>query len=304
MDSHHHHHHSDLSDRGQKSLLVSSLLNGIITIAQIIGGLLSNSLSLLSDALHNLGDTLAIFIAYLARKFGNKTATPHKTFGYKRIEIIAALFNSATLIVISLFLFVEAFKRFADPEPIKGQLMLLVAIVGLLANLISVFLLNPHKKGSLNIKAAYLHLLGDTLSSVAVILGGIAITFWEQYWVDPVITIAVGLYLIIHTIKVLKQSVNILMQSSPETIKIEELAGFMVNLSPEIKNVHHIHIWTLDDKRIFLECHIQLNKNLSISDTEKISGLLRKKLEKQFSISHLTFQYEVYSDHPDSLIHQ
>ncbi|MDA3911979.1 MAG: cation diffusion facilitator family transporter [Bacteroidales bacterium] len=300
MGTHVHHH----SDKGQKGLLISTLLNFFITIVQIIGGLLSNSLALLSDALHNLGDTIAIFLAYLANRFGNKAANESKTFGYKRIEIIAALFNAVSLIVISIFLFVEAGKRFANPEEIKGGLMLIVAISGLLANLISVFILNPHKAKNLNIKAAYLHLLGDTLSSFAVILGGIAIILWDIYWIDPLITIAIGVYLIIHTLKILKHSINILMQASPENIDIQRIAKQIKTVDNRIENVHHIHAWTLDDMRCFIECHIKLQENITVSETEKISQSIENNLKESIENLHLTIQFEHNLTHPDNLIHQ
>jgi cobalt-zinc-cadmium efflux system protein len=297
-----HHHHPNL--KGQKGLLTSSLLNFFITLVQIVGGLLSNSLSLLSDALHNLGDTLAIFLAYLANRFGNKAANERKTFGYKRIEIIAALFNSASLIVISIFLFVEAGKRFANPEEIKGGLMLIIAIIGLLANVISVYILKPHKAKNLNIKAAYLHLLGDTLSSVAVIFGGIAIILWDIFWIDPLITILIGIYLIFHSLKILKHSVNILMQASPNEIDVKNIAMEINAVDERIENVHHIHTWTLDDKRCFVECHIKLKVNLSVAETEEITKNIEIALNQSFVNLHLTIQYEYNKIHPDNLIQE
>jgi cobalt-zinc-cadmium efflux system protein len=290
----HTHNHNSKSQRG---LLISTVLNFVITAAQIVGGLLSNSLSLLSDALHNFGDAVAVFVAWMAGKIGRRDANERKTFGYKRIEIIAAFVNAAVLVVISVVLFVEAGRRFADPEPVKGPLMLIVASIGLLANLISVFILNPHKGENLNVKAAYLHLMGDTLSSVAVIFGGIAITFWEIYWIDPVITVAVGLYIIYHTVRILRHSFDILMQSTPAGLNLKDVA-ITINARDEVCNAHHIHAWTLDDNRLFLECHIQLCSDMSVSDTEQITEDLKEQLNKEFSISHLTVQYE-YSECPD-----
>ena len=194
--AHHHHHGADM--KGHK-LLWATALNFSITLVQIVGGLVSNSLSLLSDAVHNLGDSSAIFIAFLAGRHAEKCPDLRKTFGYKRSEILAALFNAVALIVICVFLFVEAYERFRNPEPIRGAVMLIVATFGLLANLIAVVMLHRDREHNLNIRAAYLHLLGDTLSSVAVILGGIAIWIWKLYWLDPLITVAVGVYIIWHT---------------------------------------------------------------------------------------------------------
>jgi len=285
------------NSKSQRGLLISTVLNFVITAAQIVGGLLSNSLSLLSDALHNFGDAVAVFVAWMAGKIGRRDANERKTFGYKRIEIIAAFVNAAVLVVISVVLFVEAGRRFAEPEPVKGPLMLIVASIGLLANLISVFILNPHKGENLNVKAAYLHLMGDTLSSVAVIFGGIAITFWEIYWIDPVITVAVGLYIIYHTVRILRHSFDILMQATPAGLNLKDVAK-TINARDEVCNAHHIHAWTLDDNRLFLECHIQLCSDMSVSDTEQITEDLKEQLNKEFSISHLTVQYE-YSECPD-----
>ena len=219
--SHGHHHHSN--DLQGRSLLWVTLLNLSITIVQVIGGIISNSLSLLSDALHNLADSSAIFIAFVAGKISRRKPDIRKTFGYKRIEILAALFNAIVLIAICIFLFYEAYERFINPQPIKGMLMLIIATFGLLANLGSVFILHKDKSHNLNIKAAYLHLLGDTLSSVAVIVGGIAIWVWKVYWIDPLITVFVGIYIIWHTWGIVKETVDILMQSVPHEIDLGKI---------------------------------------------------------------------------------
>ncbi|MFO7880635.1 MAG: cation diffusion facilitator family transporter [Bacteroidota bacterium] len=293
------HKHSQ-EEKGQRGLLISTVLNFVITAAQVVGGLMSNSLALMSDALHNFGDAVAVFVAWLAGRIGKRDANERKTFGYKRIEIIAAFVNAAVLVVISVVLFVEAAQRFVDPEPVKGPLMLIVAGIGLLANLVSVFILNPHKGRNINIKAAYLHLMGDTLSSVAVIFGGIAIVVWEMYWIDPVITVGVGLYIIFHTVKILRHSFDILMQSTPAGLNLEAVSA-SIEAHDEICNVHHMHAWTLDDDRLFLECHIQLCSDMAVSDTEHITNLLSERLKNEFNITHLTVQYE-YSECPDESV--
>jgi cobalt-zinc-cadmium efflux system protein len=240
--SHHHHSHGHThqyhgDDLKGKKLLWVTLLNFSITIVQVIGGVLSNSLSLLSDALHNLADSSAILIAFLAGKRSKKQPDKYKTYGYKRIEILAAFFNGIVLIAICLFLFVEAYERFVDPKPIKGLIMLIVASFGLLANLISVLVLHKSKNKNLNIKAAYLHLMGDTLSSVAVIIGGVAIWLFNIVWIDPLITILVGMYIIWHTWSVVKESIDILMQAVPANIDINEIK-YNVEKLPEIDNIH------------------------------------------------------------------
>jgi cobalt-zinc-cadmium efflux system protein len=207
---HPHNHRQDLSGNAHsgKNLLISILLNLTVSIAEVIGGLISNSLALISDALHNLGDTFALFIAYIAALISRKTLSPKKTFGYKRIEILAALFNAVILVVIIVFLFIESFKRLANPESIKGLIMLIVAVIGFSANLISVILLKKHSGKNINIRAAYLHLLGDTVSSVMVILSGILIYFFNLFWIDPLVTILLGLYLLKETYMILKEAVD------------------------------------------------------------------------------------------------
>jgi len=198
----HEHNHRDLS---QQRLLITTLLNFIITVAEIIGGILSNSLSLLSDAVHNLGDTIATLIAYIARRISKKEPDIKRTFGFHRVEILGALLNAVILLVITIYLFYEAYHRLIEPEPIKGVIMFIVAVIGLFANVIGMLLLRRDQKESLNVRAAYIHLLGDSLSSVAVIIGSIFIYFYEVYWLDPLITILIGLYILMQTWKILKQ---------------------------------------------------------------------------------------------------
>jgi cobalt-zinc-cadmium efflux system protein len=299
MEHDHHHHHKDISG---KNLLITSLLNLAITIVEIAGGLISNSLALLSDALHNLGDTSAVFIAYMAHLISRKGRTSKKTFGYKRIEILAALFNAIVLIVITSYLFVEAFRRIRHPEPIKGNVMFVVAVVGLLANILSVLLLKRDSKHNINVRAAYLHLLGDTISSVAVIAGAFFIYFFGWYWIDPLITFIVGLYILKETWVVLKQAVEILMQGTPEDLDLTEVKEALEDL-PEIDNIHHVHAWNLNDNEIHFECHVDLNDDIRVSQTEKIKDKIHEILLNKFNITHVTIQYEFNCCDNKEMIH-
>lgn len=289
-----HHHHSHGHHHGasnQKNLLWTTLLNVVITAAEIVGGLLSNSLSLLGDALHNLSDAVAVFIAYLANRISNKASTPSKTFGYKRIEILAAMFNSVVLIAICIFLFVEAVKRFSHPEEVKGTLMFIIATIGLVANLIGVMLLKKGAHENLNVRAAYLHLLGDTLSSVLVIISGILIIYLKWYWVDPLITIIIGLYITKETFDILRQTINILMQFAPEGINIFDIKREIETL-PQISNVHHVHVWCLNDNQVHFESHIDLKEDLLNSETDNIRSEVSDLLHDKFGITHSTLQFE------------
>lgn len=298
------HTHSSFNQKERKSnLLLVTVLNFIITLAEVAGGLISNSLSLLSDAIHNFGDTLAILLAFVASKIGNRGATEKKTFGYKRAEILAALLNSMVLVVITIFLFVEAYKRFLSPEPVKGRIMFAVAVVGLLGNLFSILLLRHNTGKNLNIRAAYLHLLGDTISSVAVIAGSLLIYFYNIFWIDPVVTVLIGVYILKEAFAVLKETVDILMQGTPASIDITEVVKAMEQFG-QISNVHHVHTWKLDDKQIHFECHVDLDKNLLASDADLLRLEIEEMLKKKFRISHVTIQFEYNCCMEKSIIHK
>lgn len=296
---HGHHGHTHLRDR---NLLVSALLNGVITLAEIIGGLVSNSLSLLSDALHNLGDTSAIFIAWMASLISRKDHTDKRTFGYKRAEILAALFNAVVLVVIIFYLFLEAWKRLHHPEPVRGGIMLGVAVVGLIANLLSVLLLKKHAGESLNVRAAYLHLLGDTVSSVVVIITAVLIWAFNLYWIDPAVTFLLGLYLLRETYRILKEALDILMQGTPQGLDLQQVKKTLEHIRG-IDNIHHVHAWNLSDKDIHFECHVDLTENIRISETEEIQDAIRALLLEQFHITHVTIQYEYNCCADKNMIH-
>jgi cobalt-zinc-cadmium efflux system protein len=294
----HHDHNTEI--KGNR-LLFATVLNLAISVAEIIGGLLSNSLSLISDAFHNLSDGLAIFIAWAANKISSKPSNLKWTFGYKRIEILAAMLNAGILVVISVWLFYEALWRLFNPEPIKSGVMIIVAFIGLLANFVAVILLRADSKKNINVKAAYLHLFGDTLSSVAVIIGGILIYFFEIYWLDPVITMLIGMYLLRETWRILKQANAILMQGVPEGINLELIRGDLEQI-PEIANIHHVHLWNLDDHSIHFECHVDMKKDFRLSETGEIHSRIESLLKERYAIGHVTIQFEFQRCDDQSLV--
>jgi cobalt-zinc-cadmium efflux system protein len=284
----HGHGHSDLNGR---NLLLVTILNLAITIAEIVGGLLSNSLALLSDAIHNLGDTFAVLLAWTANKISERSANERKTFGYKRVEILAALFNAVTLFVIIIFLFREAIIRVQHPEPIKGLLMFVVATIGLVANLIAVILLKHDSKKNINIKAAYLHLLGDTVSSLAVIASSVLIYFFKVYWLDPVMTILIGFYILIETFSVLRESFDILMQATPKNTNLQKIKH-SIEAIKGIDNIHHVHVWNLTDRQVHFECHADVTENIKISETDSLLNQIEEILKNNFNVTHVTIQFE------------
>jgi cobalt-zinc-cadmium efflux system protein len=303
MGGHHHHSHDIDEKKGSKNLIITILLNLLITVAELIGGIFSNSLALISDALHNFSDGLAMFIALVAMKISKRESNVRKTFGYKRIQILAALFNSVVLIVISIGLLYEAYHRFMNPEPVKSIPMLVVAVIGLIANFVSVVLLKNHSHQNLNIKAAYLHLIGDTLSSVAVIVGGVLIYFFDIYWIDPLVTVIISIYIIKETVSVLLETYNILMQATPKHINLLELQKEIEKIA-EIKGAHHLHAWNLSDKDIHFEAHIELSKDLKVSESDKILKKVENLLQKDFRIAHVTLQVEYCICDDKSLINK
>jgi cobalt-zinc-cadmium efflux system protein len=302
--THFHHHHG--SDRHNhkigRNLLLATLLNIVITVIEVAGSLISNSFALMSDALHNFSDTIAIFLAYISNKISQRKPNAKRTFGFKRVEILAALFNSIVLIVICIFIFIEAWKRFQDPQPINGLVMTVVATIGLIANFIAVSFLQQDKDKNLNVKAAYLHLIGDTLSSVAVVIGGIFIYWFNIIWLDPVLTFIIGLYILKETWIVLKQAYLILLQATPPEIELE-LVISALKRHAEIENVHHVHVWKLNDSQIHFECHVDLKTDYRISETEAILFRIKDTLKTEFGIEHTTIQFEYNCCNDKSIIY-
>jgi cobalt-zinc-cadmium efflux system protein len=286
-------HNTDTHSK-ENGLTISFLLNLTTSIIQIVGGLLSGSLSLISDALHNLSDSVALLLSLLVIKLSKKENTETRTFGYKRAEILAALFNASMLIVVAIFLFKEAYVRFYDPHPINSILMLSVASIGLMANLISVFLLKGHAHSDMNIRSAYLHLFSDFLSSIAVVAGALAIYAYKSYWVDPVLTVIIGLYVLKGGYQILEDSLTILMQNVPKGISLKEIQS-NIEAVDGVKNLHHAHLWAVTERDIHLEAHINLNKDMPVSETCKLYAQIESLLEEKYGIHHITLQFEVDS---------
>ncbi|GBD87502.1 cadmium, cobalt and zinc/H(+)-K(+) antiporter [bacterium BMS3Abin03] len=284
--SHSHHKHNSAGGR----LLITMILNFIISITEVIGGVLSGSLSLISDALHNFSDGISIIISYFAIKLKGKDNSFKHTFGFKRAEILAAVINSSVLVVICFFLFYEAVSRFQNPEPIKGMLMTGVAAIGLTANIIGTLLLKRDAKHSINIRSSYLHLLSDAVSSVAVIIGGLAILFWNVYWLDPLLTILIGLYILKKSFQILMQAVHVLMEGTPPGISIEEIQSEVEKIEA-VENIHHVHIWMVGENDVHLEAHINV-PDMMISKSNSLRNEIENLLKTKFDIRHITLQFE------------
>lgn len=296
----HDHSHPDLKG---KKLLLSILLNIVITVAQVMGGLISGSLSLLSDALHNFSDVLSLIVSYIADRYSKKDASVTKTFGYKRAEIIAAFVNSATLIVVAIYLIYEAILRFTDPHTIKSSLVIWLAILGIAVNGFSVLLLFKDSKSNMNMRSAYLHLFTDMAASVAVLIGGLLMKYFEWFWVDSLLTLLIALYLIVMGYDLLKSSFKVLMLFTPDDLSLEVIHDAVCKI-PEIKNIHHMHIWQLNEQETHLEAHVDFYKDVTLSQFDTVLTKVEEVLFHDFGINHVTIQPEHQKDDPKDIIVQ
>ncbi|MCF7568730.1 cation diffusion facilitator family transporter [Sabulilitoribacter arenilitoris] len=299
--SHNHSHsHTDLKGR---NLFISILLNIVITVAQVIGGLISGSLALLSDALHNFSDVVSLIISYIAEKLSKRKASFQKTFGYKRAEILAAFINAATLMIVAVLLIIEAVERFQNPQEIESNLVIWLSVIAILGNGFSVLLLKKDSEANMNMKSAYLHLLTDMMASIAVLIGGLLMKYYQLYWVDSVLTFIIALYLIWMGFDLLKNSTKVLMLFTPESTPINKIVE-EINAFNSIKNVHHVHIWQLNEEEIHLEAHIDFNEDITLSQFDTILQDIEALLFSKYDINHVNIQPEFGKDDVKDVIVQ
>lgn len=289
--SNNHSHSHDHSDKSIPKLWFTLFLNLGISIAQIIGGVISNSMALISDAVHNLSDTGSIGISLVARTYARKEADKQMTFGYRRADIIGAFINLIVLVAVSLFLIKEGIERYISPQEIDGTIMFWVALAGLVGNVLSVIILHADSKESLNIKSAYIHLFWDAVASLAVIVGGLLILFYDLFIIDPLLTIGIALYILQTSYKLLKETVGILMEATPADIDIGSIKKELEKLS-SVQDVHHIHVWKIDENKKMLECHALIPESES-SNLESIKAEIKQVLSDSFDITHSAIEFEL-----------
>ncbi len=285
-----HHHGEQQNGVSTRPLKITLVLVLVIMVAEIIGGFLSNSLALLSDAGHMLTDALALGLSWFAMNLARRPATPTRTYGYHRAEIMAALINGTVLVVVSVFIFYEAYRRFSEVPEVKGPMMLAVAVIGLIANLIGMFLLRKSSQKSINIKAAFWHIISDTLSSVGVIIAGIVIYFTGWSTADPIVAVIIGIVILWGAVRIVKESVNILLESVPEHIEMEKVTA-AVKAVPDVADVHDVHIWTITSGIYALSAHLSI-ADQTVSQSCDILTKVNKVLAEDFNITHTTLQIE------------
>lgn len=291
MSHSHSHTHLHAHDLNGRNLLISIFLNIAITVAQVIGGLLSGSLALFSDALHNFSDVVSLIISYIANKLVKRKASLKRTFGYKRAEILAAFINASTLIIVAVLLIIEAVKRFQNPQQIESNLVIWLSIVAILGNGFSVLLLKNNANSNMNMKSAYLHLLTDMMASVAVLVGGLLMKFYQIWWIDSVLTFLIAIYLIWMGFDLLKASTKVLMLFTPDSIPVDEIVT-KLNSFETISNVHHVHVWQLNEEEIHFEAHVDFEKNISLTEFDVILNKIEEFIYHKYDINHVNIQPE------------
>ena len=290
------HNHTHRGEERSK-LVLACALTGTMFIVEGIAGFLTNSLALLSDAGHMLTHMIALLISLGAIMFASRPPTARKTYGFYRLEILAALFNGATLFLITLWIFFHAYKRIINPEPVASGHMFIVAIVGLLVNLACAYILKT-SHGSLNIKSAFMHMMADTFSSLVVVFGAIIMHYTQWYILDPALSILICIVILVWSYQLITESVDILLEATPKDVDLENVVKSISELD-EIEGVHDVHIWTITSGMYAMSAHVYI-KDLMVSETHRIMANINTLVNKKFSIGHTVIQFEsnVCSDNP------
>lgn len=305
MGHHHEHGHDHSHGANKKVLLLSFIIITGYMIVEAIGGFLTNSLALLSDAGHMLSDSISLGIAMLAFTFGEKAASYSKTYGYKRFEILAAVLNGITLIGIALFIFYEAIERFTNPPEVATTGMLVISTIGLLINILVAWIMmrGSDTKDNLNMRGAFLHVLSDMLGSVGAIVAALLIMFFGWGWADPLASVIVALLVVRSGYYVTKAAIHVLMEGTPSNVDVQEIIQ-VIEQTEGVESIHDLHIWTITSGTNALSCHAVVNDQLKIADSEHILRKIEHNLEHK-GIKHVTIQLETAShQHVNSILCQ
>ncbi|SCU34980.1 Co Zn Cd efflux system component [Staphylococcus xylosus] len=296
----HDHAHGHVHTNNKKILLISFLIIGLFMIVEIIGGFISNSLALLSDGLHMFSDTISLGVALVAFIYAEKNATKSKTFGYKRFEILAALFNGVTLFIIGIVIIIEAIGRFFNPEDVKSTEMFVISVIGLIVNIIVALLMfkGGDTSNNINMRGAFLHVMGDLLGSVGAITAAILIWTLNLTIADPIASIIVSILIIKSSLGITKSSLNILMEGTPSDVNMNEVISTITEEN-EIENVHDCHIWTISNEMNALSCHAVVPSDMSVEQCENLLDKLEHKLQ-HLNIQHMTIQLETINHKHDN----
>jgi cobalt-zinc-cadmium efflux system protein len=274
----------------ERRFLIALILTGLILAAEIAGGIWTGSLALLSDAAHVFMDILALAMSYAALRIAARPADDRYTYGYHRWQVIAALANGATLLIVGLGIFREAWNRFQAPEPVLAGPMLVIAAVGLAVKLVVALVLSDHDPGDLNVHSAFLHVVGDALSSVGVIVAGIIILLTGWTWVDPLVSVFIGVIILIGSVRLLREALHILVEGVPDGLSAAQV-GRAMGAVPGVSNIHDLHIWTVSPGYVALSAHVVL-ADQRLAEAQLVQDDLRRTMSERFGIRHTTVQLE------------
>ncbi|NLJ49425.1 MAG: cation transporter [Candidatus Atribacteria bacterium] len=276
--------------KSESKLIITIILNLTISIFEIIGGVLSGSLSLISDALHNLSDSASMFISLFSLRVAQREKSSRNTYGFKRAEIIAALINAVLLFITLAYIFFEAIQRLFHPQEVISIIMLPVAIIGLLGNFFSAVLLFKESQKSINLKSTFLHIVIDTISSVIVIIGGLIIHYTGWFYIDPILSLIVITYVLKEGYTIFRDVIHILMQGTPTDIDLFQIKSRLESI-PGVENIHHIHVWSLNENERFSEFHALINCQ-TFNEMDQLRDQINRVLSDEFQINHTTIQFE------------
>ena len=262
------HHHAKVSG---SNIGLAILFNVSITIAEATGGIISGSMALISDAAHNLSDVLSLVISYFANRLSKRDATEKETFGFRRSEILAAFINSATLIIIAVVIIVEAVQRLFDPVALSAVWVISLAIASIFVNGISALFIRRDSRDNMNIRSVYLHLFSDMLTSVAVLVGGLAIKYLNWYRADGLFSLLIAVYLLYISWGIFRASFRIIMQFTPNDIDVKKIVSEIEEIAG-VKNIHHVHVWQINEHDMMFEAHVDISEDIKVSTFEEILG--------------------------------
>ncbi|MDV4144910.1 cation diffusion facilitator family transporter [Shimia sp. FJ5] len=284
----HDHHHHALPDTGDTRVLWAVIVNVALTLAQIVAGVISGSLAMIADAIHNLSDALSLIIAFFARRIARRPADADMTFGYGRAEVVAALVNYTTLIVIALYLVSEGIGRLFNPIEVEGWIVVIVAGIAFVVDAVTALLIMRLSRDSVNMRAAFLHNIADALGSIAVIVAGVLILLYDWRLIDPILTLVIAGYILWHSATGLRPVIRILMLASPDDPPLEEVLAALEGM-PGVASIHHVHLWRMQEHEVSLDAHVVIDGSKAPAE---LRATLRQMLSDRFGIHHGMIEME------------
>ena len=285
-----HSHVGDLANQTTKRLALSLSLTAIFVFIEVAAGVLSNSLALLTDAAHNFTDVIALGLSWYALKIATKPANAGKTFGYHRVGILVALVNSTTLILIAFGIFYEAYHRFITTPEVNAPILVGVGIIAVIINVVTAWLVHKGSESDLNLRSAFLHLMGDVMSTLGAVIAGVIIYFTQWNWLDPLVSVLIGGFILWNAWSILRQSIHILLESTPENIDMKEMVEKLHTVNG-VRSVHDLHVWSINENLRMLSAHV-VTDEVSLRDGILIQNGINELLTHEYNIQHATLQLE------------